>query len=94
MTIQYCIIGAHNGKLDTEDLNGNGILDKTEELAGSYFVSSGTVIKENVNGWKQIRIQLNIPDANKVNWKNIRILRFRVRQKSNEQGKIIIGKLL
>ncbi|MDR2395715.1 MAG: hypothetical protein LBD57_03825 [Endomicrobium sp.] len=91
------LIGAHNGKLDTEDLNGNGVLDTLEDIAGSYSLlsSSVTVIKQNINGWKQIRIPLDINDANRTNWKNIRILRIRMRQTNvgGDIGKIVIGKI-
>ncbi|AKL97904.1 hypothetical protein [Endomicrobium proavitum] len=87
------LIGAHNGKLDTEDLNGNGLLDTTEDVAGTFYLSAGTVIKENANGWKQIRIPLNITPANMQNWKNIKIVRFRAIQNLGEQGRISIGKI-
>lgn len=86
------LIGAHNGKLDTEDLNGNGVLDTYEDIAGSYLLSAGTVIK-NHNGWKQIRIPLNINTSNTVSWKNVRMLRFKVLQNAGETGKIVIGKI-
>lgn len=86
------LIGAHNGKLDSEDLNGNGVLDTYEDIAGSYQLSAGTVIK-NHNGWKQIRIPLNIDTMNTEIWKNVRIVRFKVLQNFGESGKIIIGKI-
>jgi hypothetical protein len=91
------LIGAHNGKLDTEDLNGNGVLDTLEDVAGSYSlsVSSLTVIKENLSGWKQVRIPLGINDTNRTNWKNIRILRIKMKQTNigGDIGKIVIGKI-
>ncbi|MDR3256575.1 MAG: hypothetical protein LBT18_02840 [Endomicrobium sp.] len=92
-TVSY--IGAHNGKLDTEDLNGNGILDTTEDIAGTCYISSGTVIKTSENGWKQLRIPLKIIEADREKWKNVRILRFKVKQKpgKHDKGKIVIGKI-
>ncbi|MDR0723963.1 MAG: hypothetical protein LBF23_02125, partial [Endomicrobium sp.] len=91
------LIGAHNGKLDTEDLNGNGVLDTLEDVVGSYSLlsSSITMIKQNVNGWKQVRIPLGINDANRANWKNVRILRIRMRQVNalGDTGKVVIGKI-
>jgi len=89
------LIGAHNGKLDTEDLNGNNVLDTVENVAGTFYLSSGTVIKENANGWKQIRIPLNIAAADMPNWRNIRILRFRIIQTTSGQGQgtITVGKI-
>ncbi|MDR1418010.1 MAG: hypothetical protein LBI80_02480 [Endomicrobium sp.] len=91
------LIGAHNGKLDTEDLNGNGVLDILEDVAGSYSLSSSSIsiIKQNANGWKQVRIPLNINDASRANWKNIRILRVRMKQTNagGDTGKIVIGKI-
>jgi hypothetical protein len=87
------LIGAHNGKLDTEDISGNGVLDTLEEVAGSYPISSpaATVIKTNTNGWKQIRIPIQTGNEH---WKNIRILRIRVKQVgSGDCGKILIGKI-
>ncbi|MDR0819935.1 MAG: hypothetical protein LBN19_00110 [Endomicrobium sp.] len=61
------LIGTHNGKLDTEDLNGNSRLDTSKEVAVSYFISSGKVVKPNANGWQQIRILLNITGDNRAN---------------------------
>jgi hypothetical protein len=91
------LIGVHNGKLDTEDLNGNGVLDILEDIAGSYSLSgsSVTMIKQNIDGWKQIRIPLGINDTNRANWKNIRILRVRMKQTDagGDIGKIVIGKV-
>ncbi|MDR0617179.1 MAG: hypothetical protein LBG23_00075 [Endomicrobium sp.] len=91
------LIGAHNSKLETEDINGNGVLDTLEDIAGSYSLSSSSVavIKQNINGWKQVRIPLGINDANRTNWKNIRILRIRMKQMDSggDLGKIIIGKI-
>lgn len=84
------LIGANNGKLDTEDLNGNGALDTSEEVVVSASLNSGTVIK-NVNGWKQIRIPLTISDP--ANWKNVRILRFKIARVGGESGRISIGKI-
>lgn len=84
------LIGAYNGKLDTEDINGNGVLDTYEDIAGSYQLSSGTEIK-NYNGWKQIRIPLNITDPSA--WKNIRVLRLKILQNTPERRKIVIGKI-
>jgi hypothetical protein len=87
------LIGAHNGKLDTEDISGNGLLDTLEEVAGSYLISNSgsSVIKTNANGWKQIRIPIQTGNQR---WKNIRILRIRVKQVgSGDCGKILIGKI-
>ncbi|MCL2335332.1 MAG: hypothetical protein FWC57_04635, partial [Endomicrobia bacterium] len=84
------LIGARNGKLDTEDLNGNGLLDTYEDISGSYMLSSGTVLK-NVNGWKQIRIPLNIdPSYDPARWQNVRMLRLRVVRNLGESGTIVI----
>ncbi|MDR1942175.1 MAG: hypothetical protein LBQ47_07595 [Endomicrobium sp.] len=85
------LIGAHNGRLDTEDLNGNGILDVVEEVAESVNVKTGAVIK-NHNGWIQYRVQINALSSPE-NWKNIRILRLRIKKNSSESGKMIIGKI-
>jgi len=85
------LIGAHNGKLDTEDLNGNGILDTYESIAGSFLLSSGTVIK-NINGWKQIRIPIDT-SSSPAEWRNVRYLRFRVIKGSSGGGNISIGKI-
>jgi hypothetical protein len=71
------LIGAHNGELDTEDLNSAGRFDISEEVADSYFISRGEFIKTNASGCQQIRIPLNITGDNSANWKNIKILRLR-----------------
>ncbi|MDR2818367.1 MAG: hypothetical protein LBB37_02880 [Endomicrobium sp.] len=93
------LIGAHNGKLDTEDINGNGFLDTQDEVAGSYSLSSSsvTVINSNPNGWRQLRIPIDINDSNIDIWRNIRILRVKIRQTSgligDHQGRLTIGKI-
>jgi hypothetical protein len=91
-------IGAYNGKLDTEDINGNAILDTQDEVAGSYSLSSSsvTVINSNQNGWRQLRIPIDINNANRDIWRNIRILRVKVCQIGGgigDQGKLTIGKI-
>ncbi|MDR2437459.1 MAG: hypothetical protein LBD17_05295 [Endomicrobium sp.] len=91
-------IGAHNGKLDTEDINGNGILDTEDEVAGSFSLSSSTVIliNSNPNGWRQLRIPIDINDTNRDIWRNIRILRVKICQTAGgfgDQGKLTIGKI-
>lgn len=95
-------IGAHNGRLDTEDLNGNGILDTSEDIAGGIDLNSGalTITDENGvshssidwTGWKRFKIPLDMTSPE--NWKNIRIVRFRlIRSGGGQSGKIIIGKV-
>ncbi|MDR3306699.1 MAG: hypothetical protein LBS61_03395 [Endomicrobium sp.] len=91
-------IGAHNGKLDTEDINGNGVLDTQDEVAGSYCLSSSsvTVINSNPNGWRQLRISIDVNDANRDIWRNIRILRVKICQTrglTGDQGGLMIGKI-
>jgi hypothetical protein len=72
------------------------VLDLLEENVHSYSLSgaNAAVIKTNSNGWRQIRIPLDITDAQTVDWKNIRILRMRVRQiGAGDCGKVVIGKI-
>jgi hypothetical protein len=92
------LIGAHNGKLDTEDINGNGILDTEDEVAGRFILSSANVIlmNSNPNGWRQLRIPIDINDANRDIWRNIRILRIKICQTADgfgDQGKLTIGRI-
>ncbi|MDR1474611.1 MAG: hypothetical protein LBS38_02845 [Endomicrobium sp.] len=92
------LIGAYNGKLDTEDINGNGILDMEDEVAESFSLSdpSVTVINTNLNGWRQLRIPIDINNNNRDIWRNIRILRVKICQTrglTGNQGRLSIGKI-
>jgi hypothetical protein len=92
------LIGAHNGKLDSEDINGNGILDTKDEVAASFSLSdsSATVINSTSNGWRQLRIPIDINKNNRDIWRNIRILRVKICQTrglTGNQGRLTIGKI-
>ena len=94
------LIGAHNGKLDSEDLNRNGILDTIESIAGGADLDAGTVITDengithssiDWTGWKRFKIPLNM--SSPENWKNIRYLRLRIiRNGGGQSGTITVGK--
>ncbi len=76
-------VGANNGRLDTEDLNGNGILDTFDNTPGAYGPSDGRTAFDaegnphtfvDWNGWKLLKIPLNITNAEE--WKYIRQVRL------------------
>ncbi len=50
-----------NGVLDTEDLNGNGVLDQLDRYF-SYSISLADTLGQNHDGWVLYRIPLNDPE--------------------------------
>jgi len=90
-------IGANNGKLDTEDLNGNNLLDMYETNMSSFVLGDGTYGEDiTKTSWQRVQIPLDIiTDADKEQWKNIRVARLTVIKNSgvNDSGKLTIGKI-
>ncbi|MBI5555140.1 MAG: hypothetical protein HY920_04740 [Elusimicrobia bacterium] len=64
-------IGAGNGRLDSEDLDGDGILNTVESLA-----TTNNPINITWTGWQQVTIPLNINSSNLTAWQNIKHIRF------------------
>ncbi len=85
------IIGAGNGRLDTTDLNQNGLLDKDDGYGGEFrtLIDEAGNSHETLNfnsdaiGWKKIIIPLNINSSNKFLWEKIKNLRITI---SNENS--------
>ena len=81
-------IGANNGKIDTEDLNGNNILDVYETNLSSFSITV------NWYGWKKIQIPLNInTTTDQDKWRNIKIARVTISGNNQQQGTVTIGKI-
>jgi hypothetical protein len=81
-------IGPHNGKIDTEDLNGNNILDRYELNVSSFAVNV------NWTGWKKVQIPLNIEtEADQDKWRSIKVARLTLNNTSGTEGTITIGKV-
>ena len=79
-------IGAGNGKIDTEDLDGNGIFD-FENIAGTFgadstdgiFDSTGKVhTSVDWKGWKYFTVPVSIVDPD--DWRTIKQVRLTVRR--------------
>ncbi|MDR0676425.1 MAG: hypothetical protein LBF97_05250 [Elusimicrobiota bacterium] len=72
-------IGAENGRLNTTDLNENGILDTDDGYGGEF-----KILKVDWQGWKKFVIPLNIkttdinPSTGKPKWEVIKNLRITV----------------
>lgn len=83
-------IGANNGKLDTEDINTNNILDKYELNLNSFILN--TYIDSSKTTWQRVQIPLNIDsDADKDLWRNTKIARITL--SGDRTGTITIGKI-
>ncbi|MDD5021671.1 MAG: hypothetical protein PHR82_05985 [Endomicrobiaceae bacterium] len=81
-------IGPHNGKIDTEDLNGNNILDRYELNVSSFSVNVDWT------GWKKVQIPLNIvTEADQDKWRTIKVARLTLNNTSGNEGIITIGKI-
>ncbi|MFA7073992.1 MAG: hypothetical protein WC234_02245 [Endomicrobiaceae bacterium] len=83
-------IGANNGKLDTEDINTNNILDKYESNMSSFILNS--YADKTKTTWQKIQIPLDLTtDADKDLWRNTKIARITL--SGDRQGTITIGKV-
>ncbi|MDD5101763.1 MAG: hypothetical protein PHH62_02120, partial [Endomicrobiaceae bacterium] len=80
-------IGANNGKLDTEDLNTNNILDKYELNLNSFILN--TYLDTNKTTWQRLQIPLDM--TNQDLWRNTKIARITL--SGDRQGTITIGKI-
>lgn len=81
-------IGPHNGKIDTEDLNGNNILDRYELNVSSFAVTVDWT------GWKKIQIPLDIvTEADQDKWRSIKVARLTLSNTAGDAGTITIGKI-
>ncbi len=85
--------GANDGKLDTEDLNANGLLDPADLSGGDFgyanlaspslynatTANTFTNISFGPNqGWQTLQIPLNISSTTLTNWQTIKQLRISV----------------
>ncbi len=87
--------GAGNGKIDTEDLDGDGVLNRIDNIAypGPYGAESTRGIIDTAGnthtsvdwkGWKYFTVPLNI--ANAADWQTIKQVRITIRRTSSTQN--------
>lgn len=88
-----------NGRIDTQDLNGNNKMDGEDSSVGGNFGFSGvsagmntpisglTNGEINFNGWKTFVTPLNIPSADKSKWTAVRHLRVTLKKGPNTATK-------
>ncbi len=99
-------VGINNLRLDSEDLNRNGILDAGDPAVGgnvgysstqSTFTVSGASGLNTVDfsGWQFIRIPLNISSSTAINWTSIQNMRVSLKAGSlgGTSGTVRIGKI-
>lgn len=93
-------VGGLNGKLDTEDLDGNGTLNTIDNSRGRIGTGNGTTITDsngtvysNVSwtGWKFFRIPLNITTP--TDWQAIKQVRLTISGDSAQSGNIKLAGL-
>ncbi len=81
-------INKGNGKLDTEDIDGDGVLNTYDKLASpttGYKIADLDFI-----GWKAIRIPIEVDD--KTKWSSVKQLRLRIRG-NKKSGVLKIAKI-
>lgn len=81
-------IGAGNGLLDSEDLDGDGILNTVESIA-----NAANLINVTWTGWQQIIIPLDVNDTNLAIWQNIKHIRFWLTRGNESHHTIRIAKM-
>ncbi len=88
-----------NGRIDTQDLNGNGRFDDESIPTHGNFGFAGTAIEPalgqeapGVNStWQTYSVPLDIPEAEKTEWTAVRHLRITLKKGSKMQGQIKIA---
>ena len=84
-----------NGRIDTQDLNGNGKYDAESIPTGGNFGFAGTDIvglpdnKATNTTWQTFSVPLEI--ANKAQWKAVHHLRITLKKGTNTKGQIKIA---
>ncbi len=78
-------INTGNGKLDTEDLDGDNALNTVDKLAGSYKLAD-----LDFNGWISTRVVVEV--SNKILWSSVKHLRLRIKG-HKKSGVIKIAKI-
>ncbi len=96
--------GANNGKIDTEDLNANGLLDPADLSGGDfgyanlanpglYDATTGSDINyvtfNSTSGWQTLQIPLNISSQTASSWTTIKQLRISV--SAANSGNLCVG---
>jgi hypothetical protein len=84
-----------NGRIDTQDLNGNGILDTTEVVQNFGFGGVGTpdlfgatdANKINFNDWKQVQIEDFRKYYSSADWSAIKQMRITLKKDSSTKLK-------
>jgi len=79
--------GIDNGRIDTEDLDGDGVLSTSDEA----IFSTKTVV--NWSGWKKIQIPLTITEANKDAWRAIKQIRITLKKGASSSGEVKIAEM-
>ena len=81
-------VGNRNGRLDTEDLDGDGILNTAESIA-----NADSVIDVNWQGWRQVVIPIVVDSSNLTAWQNIKHIRFWLNRGSETYHTIRIARM-
>lgn len=78
-------IGSGNGRLDSEDLNSDGVLNTIEMIPNLTTRNDGVVkfdsikgnyVEVNWSGWQQVSIPLDINASNLANWQSVKQMRL------------------
>lgn len=86
-----------NGRIDTQDLNGNGKYDEEDPTVGGHFGYDGISIEGLAgnslayNGWQTFTTPLNIATADKQNWTAVRHLRITLKYNGKMKGTVKIA---
>lgn len=86
-----------NGRIDTQDLNGNGKYDEEDASVGAHFGYNGLAIDGLADsslaydGWKTFTSPLNIADADKSKWTAVRHLRITLKYNGKMKGTVKIA---
>ncbi len=99
-------VGNNNAKLDTEDLDGNGVLSTADQVAGEFGMAQNDYFRTATDesgvpytavtwtGWKYFKIPLNITPDQMLDWRSVKQVRLTLRASGAGQvGAIRLAKL-
>lgn len=84
-------IGAGNGRLDSEDLDGDGILTTSETIPVAISGPASYPIIINWSGWRQVVLPLDINDANLAVWQSVKQARLWLEKGGADKGTIRVA---
>ncbi|MFA6583187.1 MAG: hypothetical protein WCS77_02725, partial [Elusimicrobiaceae bacterium] len=104
-TAPYAVYGANNGRIDTQDLNNNFVMDAQDFTGGDFGYVNGSMFTDatqgggvqlnrfTFSGWHTLQSSFNISSTDTYKWSAIRQVRISLRR-TNTPGEQLKGKII